>query len=85
MNKQLSINITPTQKTLLKKAASLSGQTLEEFLLNSACKEAENLICNQTHFYLDEDKYRSFEEALNENNQSSALKQLLNNPAPWES
>lgn len=85
MNKQLSINITPTQKTLLKKAASLSGQTLEEFLLNSACKEAENLICDQTHFYLDEDKYRSFVEALNENNQSSALKHLLNKPAPWES
>lgn len=85
MTKFLSIDITPNQEALVQKAARLSGLTHEEFVLNSACKEAENLICDQTHFYLDEEKYRSFVEALNENNKSSALKHLLSKPAPWES
>ena len=87
MSRTASINmrVEPSQHKLLTKAASVLHKDRSAFILDIACREAENVLLDQRLFLLDSDDFDKFEKALNtpfKNN--SQLKALLSEPSPWE-
>ncbi|WP_204106632.1 MULTISPECIES: DUF1778 domain-containing protein [Spirulina sp. CCY15215] len=84
-SKTISLRAKPNQIALIDRAAEIQGKTRTQFLLDSACQEANDVILDQTLFALDEKKFQEFMEAIDAppmNNEK--LRALLNSKSPWE-
>ena len=56
-----------------------------DFILEAACKEAENVLLDQRLFLLDEGQFAEFAAALRQGMAGNRqLETLLSRPAPWE-
>jgi len=87
MSKTAPINmrVEPAQQALLTKAAALLHKDRSAFILDVACREAENVLLDQRLFQLNEDDFEAFEAALAAPIPENAkLKALLQEPSPWE-
>lgn len=88
MSKTAPINmrVEPRQHSLLTRAAAVLHKDRSAFILDVACREAENVLLDQRLFQLDDDAYRAFDAALTEPvAESPRLRALLGEIAPWES
>lgn len=56
----IQIRATAGMKAILSRAASLRGQKLSEFMLDSARREAEEAILDQRTFFLDAAQHARF-------------------------
>lgn len=86
MSKSAPINmrVEPAQHALLTKAAALLHKDRSAFILDVACREAENVLLDQRLFQLSEETFDTFEAALTAPiAESAALKALLKKPSPW--
>ena len=87
MSKTASINmrVEPAQQALLTKAAAVLHLDRSTFILDVACREAQNILLDQRLFQLDDEQFNTFEKALDEPlADQDNLKQLLSEPSPWE-
>ena len=85
--KDTTINVRLPARTrdLIDFAASASGKTRTEFILESARKSAEEVLLDQSLFALDAKQYSAFLAALDKPNPpNEKLKSLLVAKAPWE-
>lgn len=72
-------------KAILTRAASLRGQKLSEFMLDSARREAEDAILDQRTFFLDAGQHEQFLAMLDAPPApSEALKALMRRKPVWE-
>ena len=54
-------------------------------MLEVACREAQALLVDQTHFLLPEDKLKRFMAALDKSQKDNPkLRRLLQSTAPWD-
>ena len=87
MSKTAPINmrVEPSQQALLTKAAALLHKDRSAFILDVACREAENVLLNQRLFQLNKEDFETFEAALSAPMPKNAkLMALLQEPSPWE-
>lgn len=63
-NERIDLRIENSQKNLLLYAASIRNEKLSAFVLDSALKEAENLIAEKAHFQLPKTQWKAFCAAL---------------------
>ena len=87
MSKTAPINmrVEPGQRALLTKAAAMLNKDRSAFILDVACREAENVLLNQRLFQLDDDAFAAFTAALEAPAPTNEkLKSLLTSPSPWE-
>lgn len=81
----INLRALPSQRDLIDKAASISNKSRSDFMLEVACKEAENILLNQRLFFTDKETYEAFilllESPIEEN---LGLKALLKSDSPWE-
>ncbi|BBN60213.1 DUF1778 domain-containing protein [Hydrogenovibrio marinus] len=86
MSKTASINmrVDDSQRALLTKAADALSMDRTAFILNVACKEAQDVLLDQRLFQLDEKGFQAFEAALDAPVETSRLEALLKRPSPWE-
>ena len=87
MSKTAPINmrVEPSQQALLTKAASLLHKDRSTFILDVACREAENVLLDQRLFQLSQEDFEAFEAALIAPiPDNDKLKAVLQEPAPWE-
>ncbi len=87
MSKTAPINmrVEPSQQALLTKAAALLHKDRTAFILDVACREAENVLLDQRLFQLNKEEFEAFEAALTAPIPENAqLKALLQEPSPWE-
>lgn len=87
MSKTAPINmrVEPAQHALLTRAAALLHKDRTAFILDVACREAENVLLDQRLFQLNDEDFQAFEAALSAPiPENPRLKALLNEPAPWE-
>jgi len=69
------------QKRLICEAAGRKGKTISEFVLESACAEAEQALADQRAFYLSPAKWKAFTQALNAPSRAKPrLTRLLSEP-----
>ena len=81
----ISICALEEQRTLIDKAASCLNKTRSDFMLEVACREAENVLIDQRLFLGDESTINAFHALLDAPvGDNAALRQLLNKKAPWE-
>ena len=79
------MRVEPSQQALLTKAATLLHKDRSAFILDVACREAENVLLDQRLFQLSQEDYEAFEAALSAPIPDNAkLKALLQEPSPWE-
>lgn len=81
----INIRALPAQRQLIDRACAVSGKKRSEFVLEAACREAENLLLDQRLFQLDDQAFANFQAILDAPvKDNPALRQLLNNKAPWD-
>src|SRR5215510_2768755 len=81
----IQIRASAATKALLNRAASLRGQKLSEFMLESARRQAEETILDQRTFFLDERAHARFLALLDSPPKPSAkVRARLKRKAPWE-
>jgi len=81
----INMRVEPSQHALLTKAAKALNVDRSVFILDVACREAENVLLDQRFFQLDDDALAAFDAALKSSVPDNAkLKSLLANPSPWE-
>ncbi len=80
----IQIRTSAEAKAILNRAATLRGQKLSEFMLQSARRQAEETILDQRTFFLDADAHRRFLAQLDSSPAPSAkARARLNRKAPW--
>lgn len=84
-NDVIQIRASASMKAILTRAASLRGQKLSEFMLDSARREAEDAILDQRTFFLDAEQHEQFLEMLDSPPApSEQLKKLMQRKSAWE-
>jgi uncharacterized protein (DUF1778 family) len=73
-------------KDLIEAAASSVGKTLSEFTLDSARRQAVDVLLDQRLFVLDDERFAAFARALDKPPPAGArLKALMKRRPLWES
>ena len=81
----ISIRAKARQRDLIDQAAERLGRTRSDFMLEASCREAEDVLLDQTFFALDAKTFAKFQAMLdNPPEPSDKLKRLLSTKAPWE-
>jgi uncharacterized protein (DUF1778 family) len=81
----INLRASRTQKALIDRAALALGKKRSEFMLESACKEAEWVLLDQRYFTLSTEEFKQFTAMLDKPAAENAkLRRLLKSRAPWE-
>lgn len=79
----INIRALVAQRTLIDRAAAALKKSRSDFMLEAACREAENVLLDQRLFFLEDEEFEAFEAALKAP-VSGAMKIFLATKAPWE-
>jgi uncharacterized protein (DUF1778 family) len=81
----ISIRAKAGQRDLIDRAADRLGRSRSDFMLEAACRQAEDVLLDQTYFALDRKKMAAFQALLdNPPEPTDRLRRLLRAPAPWD-
>jgi uncharacterized protein (DUF1778 family) len=81
----IHIRARTADRDLIDRAAALANKTRSEFVLDSARREAEEVLREQRVFHLDADAWKDFMEALdNPPKDNPGLDRLFARKARWE-
>ena len=81
----INLRVSRGQKALIDRAARALGRNRSEFMLETACREAEAVLLDRRYFALAEDEFRRFTAMLDKPPTSNPrLTRLLKTKAPWE-
>jgi uncharacterized protein (DUF1778 family) len=81
----INMRVEPSQHALLTKAAQISNKDRSTFILDIACREAENVLLDQRLFQLDNATFLAFNSMIEGSvPDSKKLKSLLASTSPWE-
>lgn len=81
----IQIRASAGTKAILSRAASLRGQKLSEFMLDSARRQAEETILDQRAFFLDPDAHEKFLDMLDAPNKPvEELRARMTRKPAWE-
>ena len=86
-NRAVPINIRAraSQRNLIDKAAAMLNKNRSDFMLEAACKAAEDVLLDQRLFLMDESTFQAFEALIEAPvKDNPALRRLLKHKAPWE-
>jgi uncharacterized protein (DUF1778 family) len=74
-----------SQRNLIDHAAAALGKSRSDFMLEAACREAENVLLDQRLFMLNQVDFEAFNQALEAPvKDNPALSKLMERKAPWE-
>lgn len=85
--RSININIRAKrmQRDLIDQAAELLGKSRSDFMLETACREAEDVLLDQRVFVLDAEAFEKFQALLDAPPiDNPRLRALLATKAPWE-
>jgi uncharacterized protein (DUF1778 family) len=81
----ISIRAKRTQRDLIDQAADLLGKSRSDFMLETACREAEDVLLDKRVFMLDPEDFSRFQAILDApQGNNLKLQKLLATQAPWE-
>lgn len=86
--RDININIRAkrAQRDLIDQAAELLGKSRSDFMLETACREAEDVLLDQRVFVLDAEAFAKFQALLDASPADNPkLRKLMATKAPWES
>ena len=81
----INLRATRKQKALIDRAAQAAGRSRSDFMLETACREAELVLLDQRYFTLSGEAFRRFLAMLDKPPASNQrLRRLLHTPPPWQ-
>jgi uncharacterized protein (DUF1778 family) len=81
----INLRALDSQRNLIDRAAALLGKNRSDFMLEAACREAENVLLDQRLFMLDQTNFDAFNQALDAPvKDNPALRKLMTRKSPWE-
>ena len=81
----ISIRAKAGQRDLIDQAADRLGRSRSDFMLEAACRQAENVLLDQTYFALDTKSFAAFQAMLDQPPApTDRLRRTLKASAPWE-
>lgn len=83
----VSINIRANarQRDLIDQAASRLGRSRSDFMLEAACRQAEEVLLDQAFFTVNAGTFAEFQKLLDHPlPPTDKLRRLLKTKAPWE-
>jgi uncharacterized protein (DUF1778 family) len=81
----INLRASRRQKTLIDRAADALGRNRSDFMLETACREAEAVLLDRRYFELSSEEFKRFTSMLDKPPASNArLRRLLKAKAPWE-
>ncbi len=86
-NESVSINLRAKarQRDLIDQAAERLGRSRSEFMLDAACRQAEDVLLNQAFFTVDAGTFEKFQALLDKPLPATdKLRRLLKTKAPWD-
>lgn len=82
----ISIRAKAGQRDLIDQAAERLGRSRSDFMLEAACRQAEDVLLDQTYFALDAKSFGAFQAMLDKPPApTDRLRRTLGARAPWES
>lgn len=82
---RIGFRTTEQQQSLIRRAADLSRKSVTEFVLDSACAAAENVLIDQRLFFPNEAEWKRFQELLDRPAEvGPGLQRLMDEAPPWE-
>lgn len=85
-NRDVTLNIRArrAQRDLIDEAAELLGTSRSDFMLQAACRSAEEVLLDKRVFSLSAEDFKRFEEMLDmPPSENPGLKKLLQVKTPW--
>src|SRR5438046_6247722 len=80
----INLRVNRGQKALIDRAAQALGRTRSDFMLETACREAEAVLLDRRYFALPEDEFKRFTAMLDKPPASNPrLARLLKTKSPW--
>jgi len=84
-NAPINLRALQSQRSLIDRAATLLGKNRSDFMLETACREAENVLLDQQLFMLNEAEFDAFMTIMDAPvKDNPALRKLMTRKAPWE-
>ncbi len=81
----INIRVKPQARSLIDRACAVTDKRITDFVLDAACREAENVLLDRRLFNLNATAYQAFIAALDEPTQGNPeLKALLSRKPLWE-
>ena len=81
----INLRASRRQRDLIDRAAHVLNKSRSEFILETMCREAEDILLDRTYFQLDDEAFARFSAMLDAPRPpSDALRTLLRGRAPWE-
>ena len=81
----ISIRAQSKQRDLIDQAAEVLGKNRSDFMLETACREAESVLLDRTYFALDRDIFQTFKALVdNPPPPSDRLRRKLRKKTPWK-
>jgi uncharacterized protein (DUF1778 family) len=81
----INLRASQRQKLLIDRAADALGRTRSDFMLDTACREAESVLLDRRYFSLPEDDFKKFVAMLDRPPKDNPrLRRLLQSKAPWD-
>jgi len=83
----VSINIRAKarQRDLIDQAADCLGRSRSDFMLDAACREAQNVLLDQAFITVDGETFAKFQQLIDAPlPPTDKLRRLLKTPAPWD-
>jgi len=81
----INMRVDSSKRNLIDMAAAMLGSDRTSFILDAACKQAEDVILDKRMFLLDNSAFDAFERALTSNpiENNECLMKLLARPKRW--
>lgn len=83
----INIRAKTSQRDLIDMAASLVSKTRTDFVLEAACREAQNILLDRRLFILDDKQYDAFLAELDAPitpERQARINDLMSRKSPWE-
>jgi uncharacterized protein (DUF1778 family) len=81
----INLRVSLSQKSLIDRAAQALGRNRSDFMLETACREAETILLDRRYFALPEEEFKRFNAMLDRPPAGNPrLAKLLKAKAPWD-
>jgi uncharacterized protein (DUF1778 family) len=81
----INIRASQRQKSLIDRAAEALGRSRSDFMLDTACREAESVLLDRRYFSLPEGDFKKFVAMLDRPPKDNPkLRRLLRTKALWD-
>ncbi len=81
----INMRVDSNKRNLIDMAAAMLGSDRTSFILDAACRHAEDVILDKRMFFIDNSAFDAFERALENNpiGDNKCLMTLLQRPKRW--